>query len=164
VFYAHTLDPKATASGYNHTYFDHAGVDLILLATIPSDSEITGIAEVAAHEADSLLALVGINTHQVYLFKGLPNSVPPPVSLPPIMAWYERLSESEESLTFNSDSEMDGDIRDSDDEEVLVDEIRQIIRRDAEEAPITRRNTLDKQMEQLTAAALTVITDDAMRV
>ncbi|KAF5384382.1 hypothetical protein D9615_003130 [Tricholomella constricta] len=54
-------DPKARASGYNHAYFDHDGVDLIALANFLSDDEIKAIARAAAQEADSLSGLVGIN-------------------------------------------------------------------------------------------------------
>jgi hypothetical protein len=53
-------DPRATASGYSHTYFDAQGLNVPTLATFPSDDEIDVAAEEAAEEAKSLLALLGI--------------------------------------------------------------------------------------------------------
>ncbi|EIW63091.1 uncharacterized protein TRAVEDRAFT_114404, partial [Trametes versicolor FP-101664 SS1] len=47
--------------GYHHSYFDSRGVDLANLATFPSDTEIEQLINVAHTEAQSLLAIVGIN-------------------------------------------------------------------------------------------------------
>ncbi|OJT05301.1 hypothetical protein TRAPUB_3891 [Trametes pubescens] len=54
---------KATAArfGYHHSYFDSRGVDLANLASFPSDDEIEKLINVAHTEAQSLLAIVGIN-------------------------------------------------------------------------------------------------------
>lgn len=58
-------DPRATASGYTHTYFDARGLDIPVLATFPSDDEINAAAEEAAEEVESLLALLGISPKQL---------------------------------------------------------------------------------------------------
>jgi hypothetical protein len=56
---------KARAAGYSHTYFDHEGLDLLVLSTFPTDTEITAIADIAAQEADSLIALLGVNASEL---------------------------------------------------------------------------------------------------
>ncbi|KAJ3538768.1 hypothetical protein NM688_g6473 [Phlebia brevispora] len=53
-------DAKATASGYNHTYFDIRDIDLQALATYPSDSDITQIALDALEDAEALVTVLGI--------------------------------------------------------------------------------------------------------
>ena len=73
-------DPRATASGYNHTHFDSRGLDIPALATFPSDDEIDAAAKEAAEEAESLLALLGISPNQLQQ----DSAVKLPVKLPPI--------------------------------------------------------------------------------
>ncbi|EIW65082.1 uncharacterized protein TRAVEDRAFT_86465, partial [Trametes versicolor FP-101664 SS1] len=51
----------AVRFGYHHSYFDSRGVDLANLALFPSDDEIEKLIQVAHTEAQSLLAIVGIN-------------------------------------------------------------------------------------------------------
>lgn len=58
-------DPRATASGYNHTHFDTRGLDIPVLATFPDDDEIDTAAKEAADEAESLLALLGVSPKQL---------------------------------------------------------------------------------------------------
>jgi hypothetical protein len=55
------MDPRATASGYNHTYFDSRGLDIPTLSTFPSDDEINTVAKEGAEEAESLLALLSVS-------------------------------------------------------------------------------------------------------
>ncbi|RXW12718.1 hypothetical protein EST38_g13133 [Candolleomyces aberdarensis] len=165
VFYVKMSDPKARASGYAHTYFDHTDVDPILLASFPSDDNFSSIAEVAAQEADSLSALVGTNANQVHHIKDLPQHVPPPVSLPPILAWYEEESDSGSENSYHSDCDIESDSGSlNDDEGVLVAEIQSLIQRNHTDAPISRQNAVDERMEGLTKVALTLITKEAMRV
>lgn len=52
-------DGKERASGYNHTYTDNRGVNLVNLSIYPSDSEIRDAAKVAYEEAENLWALLG---------------------------------------------------------------------------------------------------------
>lgn len=53
-------NPRATASGYSHTHFDSRGLNIPVLSTFPTDDEINATAGVAAEEAESLLALLGV--------------------------------------------------------------------------------------------------------
>lgn len=53
-------DPKARASGYSHSYFDHEGLDLLAFSTYPSDADIGLASQDAAEEANSLIALLGL--------------------------------------------------------------------------------------------------------
>jgi len=59
-------DPKAHASGYCHTYFNHTGINLQALVTFPSDDKINKAAQIAAEEADSLVALLSIVPGQLH--------------------------------------------------------------------------------------------------
>ena len=65
VLHGKSSDPKARASGYSHSYFDHEGFDLIALSTYPSDADIDLANESAAEEANSLIALLGINPNSL---------------------------------------------------------------------------------------------------
>ncbi|KAF8218504.1 hypothetical protein L208DRAFT_1490856, partial [Tricholoma matsutake] len=59
-------DPKACAAGYNHTYVDNTGVDIPTLSVYPSNQDIQDVAEQAAQEADSLIALLGLVPSQLH--------------------------------------------------------------------------------------------------
>ena len=65
VLNARGSDPKARAAGYNHTYFDNTGVNVPILSSYPTDEDIQVIADQAAEEADSLIALLGLNPSQL---------------------------------------------------------------------------------------------------
>lgn len=118
VLNSHTGDPKARASGYNHTYVDSSGVDLELLTTFPSDVNILKIAKIAADEAVKLMALLGIDARQLGVLRSVssrdrranesdieenesdsesetlsagdvePEAAPSSVSLPSIATWF----------------------------------------------------------------------------
>ena len=99
------FDAKATAMGYNHTYFDCDRLDLLLLATFPSDSEIGEIAQAAAEEVDSLMNLLGIDPACLRHLKwlGLQTTM-----LPSIDTWFlEELEElAAEDKTEGSEQEV----------------------------------------------------------
>ena len=59
-------DPKARASGYSHSYFDHEGLNLLALSTYPSDADIGLASQDAAEEANSLIALLGVNPNSLH--------------------------------------------------------------------------------------------------
>ena len=59
-------DSKARAVGYSHTYFDHEGLDLLALSTYPTDKEIQSLAQDAAQEANSLIALLGVSADTLH--------------------------------------------------------------------------------------------------
>jgi hypothetical protein len=70
-------DPKARATGYCHTYFDHTDIDLRTLATYPTDEEIHKVAQDAAREADGLVASLGIDPGQLHCLKDASAAVLP---------------------------------------------------------------------------------------
>ncbi|KAG8705173.1 hypothetical protein FRC09_003116 [Ceratobasidium sp. 395] len=85
--YARTQYPSSTsfrsgkAEGYTHTYMDMHGVDLNLLSTYPTDSEIKQLSRLAYLEATQAAEAVGIRV------EGLPAGQPEPeqpFSLPSI--------------------------------------------------------------------------------
>lgn len=65
-FFSHTSDGKARASGYNHTYTDNRRIDLIALATYPTDNEIQRAANVAYEEAHGLWETLGVDNIRSY--------------------------------------------------------------------------------------------------
>jgi len=56
---------KATAMGYNHTYADTRGIDLVVLADYPSDQDIDEASGNAYEEANSLFALLGLSAEEL---------------------------------------------------------------------------------------------------
>lgn len=94
ILHQKTSDPKAQASGYNHTYFDMTGLDELALSTFPSDPEISIAARQASDEADSLLRLVGLRPQQLH------HSTANLFELPAIDSWF--LEE------FQNDPDVDG--------------------------------------------------------
>ncbi|KAF6765888.1 hypothetical protein DFP72DRAFT_996748 [Ephemerocybe angulata] len=157
--YAKTSDGKARASGYNHTYFDHAGVDLIALAEIPSDAEMDAIALVASQEADTIASFVGMNAHLIFILRAMPKPPSTQATLPPIHRWYVDEPASE---TSSIDSEYTASIYSE--EGVLAEDIQHLIAINNSEAPVLRDNATDNEMERLAVANLALATDDAMRV
>lgn len=61
-----SADPRQRASGYNITYMDQRDIDLVALATYPSDIEIEGISKIAFEEAESLVNLLGVVPGQLH--------------------------------------------------------------------------------------------------
>ena len=93
-------DPRAIASGYNHTHFDTRGLDIPVLATFPNDDEIDTMAKEAADEAESLLALLGISPKQL--------RCDPVMMLPPINS-FQAGEASQGNHQNDQDSEIDGE-------------------------------------------------------
>jgi hypothetical protein len=89
---------KARASGYFHTYFNHEGLSLETLSTFPSDKEITTISEAAAQEANSLIAILGINPRMLHPSQSSSTHH----WLPSIHTWFD---EEMEFLEAESDDE-----------------------------------------------------------
>ncbi|KAL1684578.1 hypothetical protein GGG16DRAFT_68050 [Schizophyllum commune] len=67
---------KATASGYNHTYFDSTNIDVLALSRFPDDAAIAALAVEASQEAVSLMNLLGIRPDQLRGVLSLPLSLP----------------------------------------------------------------------------------------
>ncbi|KAF5391500.1 hypothetical protein D9757_002470 [Collybiopsis confluens] len=57
-------DPKARARGYQHTYFDMAGIDLVTLGTFPTDEKIQDMAQLALGDVESCISLLGMTSQQ----------------------------------------------------------------------------------------------------
>ena len=136
---------KARAAGYSHTYFDREGLDLLLLSTFPTNAEITTIAEIAAEEADSLIALLGVNASTLYN----PHAQQ---WLPSIGSWLD------DALDF---LDQDSEIEDPDSGEI---DVLQHILDEEENSPITRSAKVDQQCLTLAGAAISLIAEDATTV
>lgn len=144
-------DAKSRASGYSHRYFNSPGIDLAALATFPFDAEIESLSDVAAQEAESLVQLLGVNAEQ--LLRTSQGS-----SLPGIRAWYS----SAEQSNSDTDSSIDkSDYKDEDNND--VDQLRDIIRRDQEDAP-SRTDADDQRVTALTCASAALSIDHWMKV
>ena len=76
-------NPKATASGYNHTYVLSNGINLAALATHFSNDDIPTLTSTAMQEAESLVSLLGISPASLQV------DTPPLVQLPSITSWYD---------------------------------------------------------------------------
>ena len=140
---------KARAAGYSHTYFDHEGLDLLELSTFPTDVEIAAISEVAAQEADSFIALLGVS----------PSTLHNPRAqswLPSIGSW----------LGDDDDNDLDQDSEPEDDchhDSGETDDLQRILDEE-EDSPIARSDKVDRQCLTLTSAALSLIAEDAATV
>ena len=145
-----TADPKARASGYSHTYFDQNGVDLVALAMFPSDDDTEATAEVAAEEAESLFALLGVVPSQL---QG--NGA---IRLPSIHTWFDLDGmDGDEDNTIRIESES------ADEEDNDACELQDLLDRD-EATLVSRSQKTEDRLMGLTCAALTVTADDMIRV
>lgn len=61
-----SADPQKRAGGYNHTYMDYREVDLLTLASYPSDPKIICISKVSFDGAESLVNLLGVVPGQLH--------------------------------------------------------------------------------------------------
>jgi hypothetical protein len=131
-------DPKARANGYCHKYFDTHGINLLALATFPSDDAIAHAASEAAQEAESLIRLLGVNPSQ--LLRHMGGNLPQ--TLPGISTWYQ-----DDESNIEDDGAIDGD--DDDD----FEELQALV--DAEETTLESRSCKhDDQVLSLTFASL----------
>ncbi len=151
VLHNKTNNPKARASGYSHTYFDHQGLNLVALATFPSDDDIQAIAEEAADEAESLFALLGIAPSQLQGSDA--------VQLPSIHTWLDsesdRMAEDDNNwMDMESGNEdFDGD----------ACELQDLLEQE-EAGQVSRSRETQGRLMSLTCAALAVTANDMMRV
>ncbi|KIY43701.1 hypothetical protein FISHEDRAFT_52985 [Fistulina hepatica ATCC 64428] len=76
-------DVKARATGYTHTYFDDAGIDLLALATFPNNEQIDELAYAAMQEVESLLSAIGINSAHLVRMQDLIKA-----QYPSLQEWY----------------------------------------------------------------------------
>lgn len=149
-------DPKACASGYNHTYFDHSNVDLQALVSFPTNEEIDKLAAMAMQEVDSLLALLGIVPGQLRRLQDSPTIV-----LPNLMSLLDN------SSRYDMDSDIASIVDSEEDTESIseAEQLQELIENEEKLAFSSGRTTTqDKQMMNLTCAALALAADDMMNV
>jgi hypothetical protein len=149
ILHAQTSDPKARAFGYNHTYFDLAGLDELALATFPSDSDIDLAAQAAADEADSLLRLLGLRPQQV---RGLKQFIP---ALPTINSWFQDKAYDNEDDMNDHDSEEES-ISDAQELQRLLDQ--------GEDTRLSSTQAEERELLNLTCAAFALTADEMTRV
>lgn len=146
-------DGKARAAGYSHTYFDHEGLDLLILSTYPTDDEIERISEEAAQEADSLVALLGVDPEMLHRL--LPTQSQSNMRLPSISSWMDDLGGNMEDGVDIEPEDFD------DDEEICEAEELQNILDNEESSPISRCEKINQRCLDLTCAALAVASEEA---
>lgn len=141
-------DPTARASGYCHTYFDVHGIDLLALATYPTDVEINQVALEAAQEAESLVLLLGVIPGQLLRFQSLSQVQQ---RLPAIASWYSGPAIAPE------DSDDESDESESENE---AEELQHLL--NAGESQSEGRS--GQAFLEISCGALALATDDIVRV
>ncbi|KAJ3927784.1 MAG: hypothetical protein NXY57DRAFT_903259 [Lentinula lateritia] len=96
-------DGKARASGYNHSYLDRHGINIIALSSFPSDADINEGSKAGWADAVSLFALLG----------STPEELAGSLSLPSISSWF-RLPLTVSAKLDNEDEYGDSECSDSD--------------------------------------------------
>ncbi|KIY43125.1 hypothetical protein FISHEDRAFT_54055 [Fistulina hepatica ATCC 64428] len=157
-------DAKARASGYSHTYFDDAKLDIIALSTFPNDWQIYEASATASREADGLIKMLGINVAQLTRARVRrhgshpPDTNPMPLVLPALKSWFP-------------EGWMDGLDDDFFDDSVAVvhaQELQDLI--DAEEAYVrdhmtpSRPRQVEEELERLTRAAIAISAEEMIEV
>ena len=142
-------DPKARASGYSHSYFDHEGLGLIALSTYPSDADIDLANESAAEEANSLIALLGINPNSLTHHRN---------PLPSINSWLPLDDSHVSSDADRSESDLESLSDLSEDEESEPNQLQHLLETE-ESSSLTRR--LDERCLNLTSAAVALAADES---
>jgi hypothetical protein len=150
VLHGKLSDGKARAAGYSHTYFNHEGLDLVVLSTYPTDVQINAVAEIAAQEANSLIALLGVNMELLHR----PQNSQRSIWLPSIDSWLE---DDLDALELDSESD------DSDNDLGEAEELQRILD-DEEASPISRSERINRKCMNLTSAALAIVTEEAVVV
>jgi hypothetical protein len=155
-------DPKACASGYNHTYFDHTNVDLQALATFPTNEEIDEVADMAMQEVDSLLALLGIVPGQLHRLQDSSSIV-----LPNLASLLDNLAEDNIQPADGTDTDIVSSILDSEDDVEGISEaqeLQKLIEREENLKRNSRSRSQNEQMMNLTCAALALTANEMMNV
>jgi hypothetical protein len=140
-----SMDPRARAEGYFHSYFDPKGVDFATLAVFPSQDQINATAMEAHEEAVSLFAWLGVRP--VALHSMVVNS-----ALPSISSWFPGEGHNEENdlSDLDSDSEEDGPM----DAEILQEIITQ-----EDSGPLRNHADSARMLALTNAAVMTSIAD-----
>lgn len=158
VFRAQGSDPKACAAGYNHTYFDNTGLNSLSLGTYPSDQDIKLIADAAAQETDSILALLGLVPSQLHRMQKSSTSI----SLPSIDSWFK--SNAIDNIDGLDDTGDESDDGDSDTDSLSeAQELQRLLDRE-EDRTLSRSRKQEEELLNLTCAAMALMADEAMKV
>jgi hypothetical protein len=147
---AQSSDPKARAAGYNHTYVDNTGINVPILSVYPSDQDIQEVAETAAQEADSLIALLGLTPSQLHRIRERQSTA----TLPSITSWFQELPGGDTVTASNSD----------DNESLSEAQELQNLLDNEENRSLSRTQKQEVQLLNLTCAAMAVVADEAMKV
>lgn len=146
ILHARISDPKARAAGYNHTYVDNTGINVAILSVYPSDQDIQVVAENAAQEADSLVALLGLTPSQLHRIR----ERQPMATLPSITNWFQEISDF-------SDDEFDNEsLSEAQELQNLLD--------NEEDKSLSRTQKQEERLLNLTCAAMAVVADEATKV
>lgn len=147
VLHGKSSNGKARAAGYSHTYFDHEGLDLVVLSTYPTDAQINAVAEIAAQEANSLIALLGVNAELLHR----PKNFQPSSWLPSIDSWLE---DGLDALELDSKSDC------SEDDLAEIEELQRILDEE-ENSSISRTERINRKCMNLTSAAIAIAAEEA---
>lgn len=144
-------DPKARAAGYNHTYFDNTGLDILTLSRYPSQDEIQEIAVEASEEAVSLVALLGISPVRLRSAQRQPQSIP---SLPSITAGFPSEPLGEDEDVFSAEEEVG-----------ITSQIQAMFDREEDKDNRPAFNTQEeKEIKNLTCAAASLLLEQESRM
>ena len=157
VFRAQGSDPKARAAGYNHTYFDNTGINVSNLGAYPADEDIGDIADTAAQEADSVLALLGLVPSQLHRMQAQKSSTVTP--LPSIDSWFKPGGTADDA---DNVDESEGD--ESDTESLSEAQQLQNLLDQEEDKTLSRSKKQEQELLNLTCATMAILADEAMIV
>lgn len=142
-------------AGYYHTWFDSKGVDPVILATYPSNEQVTAISQVSHEEAASLLQILGMGAG---------------VTLPSNVAGVDTraFQESLENLSWGrSDDSEDNLVEDEEEHAAVGTRLASMLRADAEDIDDdsgAQLRALDKKMTRLGIAAAATKVHDVLHM
>jgi hypothetical protein len=143
----HFSDGKERAHGYNHTYNDFRGVNLVNLSTYPTDLDIKDALQEGHHQAEHLWSILGV----VPPFGGEPQ-------LPSIHSWF---TEDDPSSDTSGDPKYESAVEDANiDEGSVALEIEHALRQLEEASNLTSKE--EDLLSQLAYATAALTVDDSL--
>jgi hypothetical protein len=149
-------DPKGRAAGYNHTYVDNTGINIPILSVYPSDQDIQDMAEQAAQEADSLIALLGLTPSQLHRIWERQSMT----AFPSITSWFQEAPGKDADTASVSDFSDDGLDNKSPSE---TQELQNLLDNE-EDKSLSQTQKQEEQLLNLTCAVMAVVVDEAIKV
>ncbi|THH05194.1 hypothetical protein EW146_g9969 [Bondarzewia mesenterica] len=163
-FFAHKSDGKARASGYNHTYTDSRDIDLIALATYPSDLDIQNAARAAYDEAHGLWETLGVDLRKFDEQQSSSRRFPSIGSCPNFLE-SDVISDSDansdadyEACVGDDGMDFDDDLDDEESEAFKIQRVMEYL-----EDEVTN-NTEDEHLNGLAFAAVALSVQDSMSI